>query len=265
MTTTAEIPTPTPVPRVSRQLAVCATCSTPMVGPYCYHCGEAAGDSACRSCGHVSRDGSRYCTTCGGSLTLARSEQPKRARLAPALLGGGLVAALVLAVLSSGRPAPVSPQGLEAPSGGSATPPDISNLSPRERFDRLYQRVITAAQSGDQATVERFTPMAVAAYGMLDSIDPDARYHLSMLELHVGNLSGAEAQADTLRRTAPDHLFGYVIGAAVARWRKDEAGRAAQYRKFLERYDAELASNKREYAEHHAMLVEVKKTAEAAR
>jgi len=265
MTTTAEIPTPTPIPRVSSRLAVCTTCSTPMVGPYCYHCGEAAGDTACWSCGNVSRDGSRFCTTCGGSLTLVGSKRPKRAWLVPALFGGGLVAALVIAVLSSGRPAPVAPQGLEAPSGAAATPPDLGSLSPRERFDRLYQRVITAAQSGDQATVERFTPMAVAAYGMLDTIDPDARYHLSMLELHVGNLTGAEAQADTLRRTVPDHLFGYVIGAAVARWRQDEAGRVAQYRRFLERYDAELASNKPEYVEHHAMLAEVKKAAEAAR
>ena len=37
--------------------------------------------------------------------------------------------------------------------GPAGTPPDISNMSPKERYDRLYNRVMRAAESGDQATV----------------------------------------------------------------------------------------------------------------
>ena len=47
-------------------------------------------------------------------------------------------------------------------------------MSPRERFNRLYNRIMTAAQSGDEATVSRFTPMALMAYAQLDTIDADA-------------------------------------------------------------------------------------------
>ncbi len=160
-------------------------------------------------------------------------------------------------------PADAAPGAAPANGTPSGTPPDISNMSPRERFNRLYQRVITAAQTGDQSTVERFTPMAVQAYGMLDQVDADARYHLAMLHLHVGNLAGAQALADTLQKKEPNHLFGYVIGAAVARWNKDDKARAAMFRRFVDRYDAEIKKGLPEYAEHQSMLVDLKKTADS--
>ena len=53
--------------------------------------------------------------------------------------------------------------------------PDISQLSPRERFDRLFNRIMQAAEQGDTAQVRRFTPMALGAYAQLDTIDADAR------------------------------------------------------------------------------------------
>jgi hypothetical protein len=137
-------------------------------------------------------------------------------------------------------------------------------MSPRERFNRLYSRIISAAQTGDQATVERFTPMAIGAYGMLDKIDADARYHLAMIQLHIGDLAGAQAQADSLTKLEPNHLFGYVIDAAVARWNKNEPKRQAAYREFLSRYDAEMKSNKAEYTEHGSMLTEVLKAAKGS-
>lgn len=163
------------------------------------------------------------------------------------------------------EPAEATAPPAASPANGAAngTPPDISNMTPRERFNRLYQRVITAAQTGDQATVERFTPMAVQAYAMLDQVDADARYHLAMLHLHVGNLAAAQALADTLQKKEPNHLFGYVIGAAVARWNKDDKARAAMLRRFVDRYDAETRKGLPEYAEHQSTLAELKKTADS--
>ena len=134
-------------------------------------------------------------------------------------------------------------------------------MSPAERFDRLYRRIITAAQSGDQATVTRFMPMATAAFGMLDTVTADARYHMAMLELHVGDLAAAESQADSIERADPDHLFSYVIRAAVARWKQDDKARDVIYRKLLQRYDAELAKQRPEYLEHQSMLEELRRTA----
>jgi hypothetical protein len=176
-----------------------------------------------------------------------------------------LVVLVALVAKNTDRSAPAA-----VPDGGSTlatprgAPPDISKMTPRQRFDRLYQRVINAAQQGDQATVQQFTPMAVAAFGQLDQVDADARYHLAMLLLHVGDAAGAALQADSILRTQPDHLFGFVIRGAVARWTKSAADRDASYRDFLARYDRELKTKKPEYVEHEAMLAEVKKDAAAA-
>jgi TolA-binding protein len=178
-------------------------------------------------------------------------------RYLPWIFGAAVVLILVaLASRQSSRPA--APAAATPP---TAAPPDLGSMSPAERFARLYQRVITAAQSGDQATVNQFTPMAIQAFGMLDTVTVDARYHLAMLQLHVGDLAGAQSQSDSIRRENPDHLFGYVIAAAVARWKKDDAARDRAYRDFLKRYDAEIGRKRGEYVEHRAMLEEVKRTA----
>ena len=101
--------------------------------------------------------------------------------------------------------------GAAAAEGPAGTPPDISNMSPKERYDRLYNRVMRAAETGDQATVAQFTPMTVMAYQQLDSIDADARFHMAMLLLHTGQVPGAVAEADSILKFSPGHLFGYMI------------------------------------------------------
>jgi hypothetical protein len=210
-------------------------------------------------------EGSRFCASCGAPLAQQPASLPpgNLIRYAPWILTG--VLGLVLVLLVSRRtPAPAT-QAPTAPTTGQGAPPDISNLSPDERFNRLYQRIITAAQSGDQATVTQFMPMATAAFGMLDTVTVDARYHMAMLELHVGDMNAAQAQADTIRKGDPDHLFSYVIAAAVARWKKDDKARDAAYREFMKRYDAQIATKKPEYTEHQSMLDEVKRTATAGK
>ena len=147
---------------------------------------------------------------------------------------------------------------LAAPLGGAAssadaaegTPPDISNMTPKERYDRLYNRVMRAAESGDQATVDRFTPMTVMAYQQLDSVDADARFHMAMLLLHTGQAPGAKAEADSILKFSPGHLFGYMIQGAVARWDKDAAALKKAQGDFLSRYDAEMKAKRPEYGEH---------------
>ncbi len=166
------------------------------------------------------------------------------------------------------RTAPVATMAAEPAStveAGDGAPPDISNMSPRERFDRLYNRVMRAAQSGDEATVSRFTPMALMAYAQLDSLDPDARFHAALLEAHTGDVAGAAAQADTILAQHPGHLFGYVVRGSVARWRKDEKALTRAYAGFLEHYDAELKADRPEYADHKTSIDEFHQAAETAR
>ncbi|HET7024817.1 MAG TPA: hypothetical protein VFI39_06425 [Gemmatimonadales bacterium] len=173
----------------------------------------------------------------------------------PLLLGGGaaIVFALglglgYLAAGDRGRAAP-APMPSE-----SVAPPDISNLSPRERFDRLYDRVMRAASSGDEATVQRFGPMAVAAYGMLDSVNDDARYDAALLQIHLGDVADAKVLADQILQHTPTHLFGLMIRGTLARAAHDTAAARRNERLFLGAYDKEIAKGRPEYAAHRSAL-----------
>lgn len=248
-------------------MITCPSCGTETTGRFCPNCGHGASAASCPGCSLPSELGSKFCRHCGLPMSgaAATGERPDLIRrYAPWTLGGVFAVALTLLFLKQPGPggATPSPNDQQPSRPAAGTPPDLSTMTPRERFNRLYTRIITAAQTGDQATVEQFTPMAIAAYGMLDKVDPDAHYHLAMIQLHIGDLAGAQAQADSLIKTDPNHLFGYVIDAAVARWNKDDAKRKAAYQGFLRRYDLEIKSTKPEYAEHSSMLAEVKKAAD---
>jgi hypothetical protein len=150
----------------------------------------------------------------------------------------------------------------ESPPAGA--PPDISNLSPRERFDRLYNRIMSAAQSGDEATVTRFTPMALMAYAQLDTLDADARYHAALLRVHTGDVEAAGALADTILAGTPGHLFGYVVRGTVARFRKDDKALDRAYTDFLKHYDVEQKAGRAEYQEHQRSLDDFRQAARRA-
>jgi hypothetical protein len=137
-------------------------------------------------------------------------------------------------------------------------------MSPRERFDRLFNRVMQAAESGDSATVEQFTPMALGAYQQLDSIDADARYHAAVIHLQVGDLGAAKALADTILKHSPGHLFGYLVRGTAAQFEGDSTGLHRAERDFLKHYPTEMAAKRVEYAEHQPVVDEFKQQAEKA-
>lgn len=145
----------------------------------------------------------------------------------------------------------VLPRPREAP----ATPPDLEAMTPRERFDRLYNRIMTAAESGNTAEVSRFAPMAFAAYAGLDQVDADARYHLAVLYLHAtANIPAALAQADSIAAEFPRHLFAILIRGTAARQRGDSGVLARSQRDLLQAWDAEMALSRPEYRDHRVML-----------
>jgi hypothetical protein len=189
----------------------------------------------------------------------------------------GLIAAILFKVLRE-APVQVAPDMANAGSesaregvtqgagpfaaGQNAPAPDISRMSPRERFDRLFNRVMQAAEQGDTSQVRRFTPMALGAYAQLDSINADARYHAAVLRLQIGDVDGALALADTLLARNPGHLFGYVVRGTAASFQNDTATARRSDRDFLSHYDAELKSGRIEYREHEPALEEFKERAE---
>lgn len=145
------------------------------------------------------------------------------------------------------------------PQGGGGAPPDISQMTPRERFLRLHDRVMNAMEKGDTATAERFAPMAISAYGMLDSYDVDARYHAGALHILQKDYPAALALADTIEASAKGNLMADLLRIEVAQAKKDPATEARGKKAFLANYDAQIAQNRPEYTEHRAMLNDLKK------
>lgn len=243
---------------------VCSACGVRGSGSFCSACGSALGGGPCRSCGAVLAAGARFCTACGVPRSGPAATPKGGLPLAPIAIAGVAVIALVVMLVQRGEPSPLEP-GPTAPfaSGATGTPPDLSTMTPREQFDRLYNRVMTAAEQGDTATVVGFSPMALQAYRNLEIVDADARYHAAMLRMHTGDVAGAEALADSILAIQPGHLFGYVLQGAMARFGGQDARLAEIYRDFLGAYQAEMASGKPEYRDHQTMLVEFEQSARA--
>jgi len=145
---------------------------------------------------------------------------------------------------------------------GGGPAPDINSMTPRERFDRLFNRIMQAAERRDSAEVERFTPMALGAYRQLDLIDVDARYHAAVLQLQVRNAPAAAALADTILAESPGHLFAYVIRGEVGDLTKNPRLRAQAERDFLDHYEAEQRAKRVEYLDHAPVLEQFKNQAD---
>jgi hypothetical protein len=182
-------------------------------------------------------------------------------------VAGALCVLLVAGIaykVSSGAPEPAAADMANAGSstGISGSAPDISAMSPHERFSRLYNRIMRAAAIGDSAEVLRFTPMALGAYEQLDDRDIDARYHAAVLHLQVGDFPAARALADTILAESPGHLFGFVVRGEVAELQHNSRTRAQAQRDFLAHYDAEMGAKRVEYLEHRPVVDEFKAEAE---
>jgi len=247
---------------------VCPACGTAAAGKYCSACGASLVARVCAGCRADLSPQARFCHRCGrpagpGAGSGGGAPLPARERtawLVAGLVCVSLIAGLVFKVVRN-APAPVAPDMANAgvPAGA---PPDISRMTPRERFDRLFNRVMRAAEQGDTAQVERFTPMALGAYDQLDSTNADARYHAAVLRLQVGDVPGALALADTILARNPGHLFAYVVRGTAAGFQGDTAAARRAARDFLSHYSAEMRANRIEYREHQPALDEFKQQAE---
>lgn len=258
----------------------CPACGSPASGNFCSACGASLVARACTGCRADLSAQARFCHRCGrpvGAGAPPRSAAPAlpaRERNAWAIAGTlcVLLLGIIVYTVFRGASAPAAPDMANAgsangqPAGGAAggSPPDISQMTPRERFDRLFNRIMQAAQQNDTAQVERFSPMALGAYGQLDSIDTDARYHAAVLRLQLGDFPGALALADTIEAKDPGHLFGYLIRGTAAGYNGDSPALQRAGRDFLAHYNAEMKAGRPEYQEHEPAIGEFKRQAEAA-
>ena len=182
-----------PQPEIS-----CSVCGTVGTGRFCANCGSTLERTTCAACNASLSPGARFCHRCGKPIaaTPASATPPVMTGLAPTPRtfasslpwGVAAIALLALLAMAAGKYFNASRgSSLDAPqnalpqaglddrgsantdqAGGGEQPavrgPDISALSPQERAERLFNRVMTLSGQGKTDSVLFFAPMAINAY-----------------------------------------------------------------------------------------------------
>lgn len=239
----------------------CPSCAAEASGRFCPQCGVAI-DATCRECQHPLPAGARFCNECGASVLVAPAAAASgRSTRLPWAVAGVAVAALaavaIIPRLSADDEAPAAALAQPAPASGPGAPPamdpsavDLASMSPRERADRLFNRVMQEVANGATDQAKFFAPMAIQAYGMVPERNADLHYHLGELYRVQGDLDAARAQADTILAGDPGHLLGLFAAAQTEAGRGNTDESAALYQRFLDGYGEEFARSLPEYQEH---------------
>jgi len=210
----------------------------------------------CHACGASLSSTARFCHKCGAAIATGGATTTGWRAGLPWALAGAAVGALVAVVAMRGTGARSEGAGSteQPPPSSVLRPPDISQMSPEERANRLFNRVMMLAEAGKQDSVQFFMPMALGAYSQLPALDADARYHIGLLQLAGGDVAAALAQADTIQRSLPNHLFIYILRAHAYQAQGNTAQEQRAYADFLRHEQAELALKRAEYDDHRESL-----------
>ena len=239
-----------------------------------------AGAGFCAACGAALSAGARFCHRCGTplgqGLPVARQAQPASGAAAVLPWGVAFVALLALIAMVAGKnfgkPAGSSLDGSAnslptqeldgqgagaapfAGDGGGGAAPNIANLSPSERANKLYIRIMEYAEMGKVDSVAFFAPMAMASHEMLESPSLDERYHFGRIAEVTGNAEVAKAQADIILKEQADHLLGLLLAARAARMTKDDLAARGFDARLLKALAPQLATQAEEYVQHRAEI-----------
>src|SRR5438270_4473820 len=253
-----------------QQPATCPACGAAASGRYCSSCGAPLAGGVCSSCGGDVSPGARFCHRCGKAVG-ANASVVRESRTNPLPWIVAALAFLALFAMAAGRGFNARPSstvdgsqnalpqaGLDdrgvatddQSGGGNVRAPDISSLSPQERADRLYNRVMLLASQGKVDSVQFFAPMALTAYQMLSPLNADQRYDMGRIGEVAGALPLAKAQADSLLRQNPNHLLGIILEARLATLAGDTTALHSYERRLIAAQKVELPKKRDEYIRH---------------
>lgn len=254
-------------------------------GKFCAECGAALQGVTCASCQAPITPGAKFCHNCGAQAGrsggaaaprarggAATAEAPPPRSVLPWAIGVLAVLGLVIVIAVQQRDAAPTTMGANtsldgsgaaggaggagnpfaAPAGGSGAirAPDISSMSPRERADRLYDRVMRLASEGKSDSASFFATMASQAYELLGPLDDDLKYDHGRMSEMAGDLASAQKEADAILANNPDHLLGLILSARVAQLKNDKAGYGKFMKKLVAAEKTERAKSIEEYTRH---------------
>ena len=254
--------------------AVCSVCGKPLASGahFCHQCGVAvSGSGTARQQGQNRfKDGPATGPSKAGPAAPGAQPAPAGSFQWGWLVPGIAVLMLVVFLIAqklSGNAGGAAPEGDKTPlggapmagpfsggagagAGGGGAPPDISQMTPEQRADRLFDRVMRYGSEGKQDSARIFAPMAIQAYEMIGALDTHRRYDIGMIAVIAGDAGIAKAQADTILSASPTHLLGLVVAMKAAGLANKPAERAAFEKRLVAAKDAELAKKLPEYESH---------------
>jgi hypothetical protein len=239
----------------------------------------------CAACGASLSAGARFCHRCGQSVgdavvaPLAGQPAGTAARPQPQTLPWAVAAIALLALVAlvagknfnfQGSKPPEAPAAAGPGAGGpgaggvpagpfagaptgpngeerAVRAPDIASMSPQERANRLYNRLVLLSEQGKTDSVQFFAPMALMAFNSLPQMGPIERFELGRIGEMAGSAQLAGAQADTLLTGNTNHLLGLALAATAARMRNDATAARSFEQRLLAVEKAERAKKLPEY------------------
>lgn len=247
--------------------AGCASCGAAAAGRFCANCGAPLAGAICSVCKGNLTPGSKFCHHCGTAAGAAQSGVAEKSSPLPWIVAA--LALLTMFAMLAGRgfnsrrvstldaPSNALPQaGLDDRAPATADPsaptraPDISSMSPQERADRLFNKVMMLYSQGKSDSVQFFAPMALTSYQMLSPLNNDQRYDMGRIGEVAGAIPLAKAQADSILQKSPSHLLGLILAARVATIQGDTAALRGFEKRLVAAEKTELAKKLDEYDRH---------------
>jgi hypothetical protein len=127
-------------------------------------------------------------------------------------------------------------------------------MTPDERAQRLFSRVIAYASAGRDDSAAFFAPMATSAFAALAPLNTHHRFDVGLIAFATGDMTAAAAHADTIIAAEPENLLGLALAMQSADVGGDSARRNSFARRLLAATQRELARNLSEYQVHHGEL-----------
>lgn len=246
--------------------SICPACGAAASGRFCANCGAPQAGAICPVCKGELSAGSKFCHHCGSQVGAAQPVTTAKSTPLPWIVAA--LALLTMFAMFAGRgfsnargstldaPSNALPQaglddrGAQPDQGTASRAPDISSMSPQERADRLFNKVMLLNSQGKSDSVQFFAPMALQSFQMLPSMSADQRYDMGRVAEVAGAIPLAKAEADSILKQNPSHLLGLILAARVAALTGDKAGLLALEKRLVAAEKTELAKKLDEYDRH---------------